>query len=258
MWNTVVSHLSSYIGWGLIIVYYLVALVYLFITEKRKERRIVFIYMPMAVLLIFINPLTAMAMKKYADDEVYYRLLWMLPVTITIADAACEAVIRLRGKAKVLVAAGMLFLIILGGRLIYTDDRFSIAENEYHVPQEVADICDEIVIPGREVRAAFPAEYLVYVRQYTALVVMPYGWDDLYVYGTDGSSTHLREELEKPTVSAEKMATEADNLSCHYIILSEDKPISGNPADYGMEEYSHVDGYVIYKNLSMDFTDPYA
>lgn len=258
MWSTVVSHLTSYIGWGIIFIYYLVALVYLFVTEKRKERRILFIYMPLIVLIIFLLPVTAMAMERFADDEVYYRLLWILPISITLAAAVTETIIKLKGKAKVFALAGALALIILGGRLIYTDTRFSVAENEYHVPQEVADICDALVIQGREIRVAFPKEMLVYVRQYTPLIVMPYGWDDLKYKGEEKSDSKLRELLEKPAIDAEMVGKEADETSCHYIILNEEKPIAGEPESYGLEEYMHIDGYVIYKNVDRDFTDPYA
>lgn len=258
MWSTVVSHLTSYIGWGLIFIYYLVALVYLFVTEKRKERRILFIYMPLIVLIIFLLPVTAMVMERFADDEVYYRLLWILPISITLAAAVTEAIIKLKGKAKGFALVGTLALIILGGRLIYTDTRFSVAENEYHIPQEVVDICDALVIQGREVQVAFPKEMLVYVRQYTPLIVMPYGWDDLNYAGEEGSFQRIREILEKPTINAKDMGEAADDFSCHYIVLDEEKPIAGEPESYGLEEYMHIDGYVIYKNTDRDFTDPYA
>ena len=54
------------------------------------------------------------------------------------------------------------------------------------------------------------------------------------------------------------MGEAADDFNCHYIVLDEEKPIAGEPESYGLEEYMHIDGYVIYKNTDRDFTDPYA
>ena len=59
MWNTVFEHFRNYSGYGLIMIYYLVALAYLFVKEKRKERRLLFVYMPLAILVVFFNPLFA-------------------------------------------------------------------------------------------------------------------------------------------------------------------------------------------------------
>ena len=258
MWETVVSHFNSYVGWGIIFILYLAAVIFLFVTEKRKERRILFIYMPLVLLILFFLPPVAKLIEKLADDEIYYRLLWILPVTVTLADTMTEIAIKFKGKMRVILIAAFSVMIMLGGRLIYTDDRFSVAENEYHMPQEVVDICDAVIIPGREVRVAFPSEFLVYVRQYTPLIVMPYGWDDLNYAGEEGSFQRIREILENPTIDAKDMGEAADDFSCHYIVLDEEKPIAGEPESYGLEEYMHIDGYVIYKNTDRDFTDPYS
>ncbi len=252
MWNLVVSHFKSYAGWGLIFFFYLAALIWLFVTEKRKERRIVFIYMPLILLFLFLNPLSAHIMEKFAGDEIYYRLLWMLPVTITLADAATEIVIKIGGKLKVFAIAAFCALFILGGRLIYTDSRYSIAENEYHVPDDVAEICDRIVIPGREVLAAFPEEMIVYVRQYTALVVMPYGWADTE-YGPI-FNTDLMEAMQEEILDLDRIGTEAKEIECHYVIIDDTKESTGSMLDQGFEEYAKVEHYTIYKNPEQYFS----
>ncbi len=255
MWNFVVTHFNSYAGWGLIFFYYLAALIWLFVTEKRKERRILFVYMPLVVLLLFFNPWIARLIIRFSDEEIYYRLLWILPVTVTLAYALTEIVARFKGKLRIALIAAFSVMIMIGGRLVYTDAGYSLAENEYHVPQAVADICDAIVIPGREVRAAFPAEHLVYVRQYTPLVVMPYGWDDIKNYG-GASDEVLRDLMEGENTEAEELAERGKATQCHYLILGSDRKLIGDLTDHGFEKYAEIDGYVIYKNPDMDFTVP--
>ena len=55
MWDFVVTHFNSYAGWGLIFFYYLAAVIWLLVTEKRKERRILFVYMPLVILMKNMN-----------------------------------------------------------------------------------------------------------------------------------------------------------------------------------------------------------
>ena len=81
MWQLVVNNFREYVGTGFIMVLYLCALVYLLVTEKRKERRIFFVYMPLAVLVIFFNPLSARFFSDSTDENIYFRILWLLPVT---------------------------------------------------------------------------------------------------------------------------------------------------------------------------------
>ena len=256
MWETVVSHFNSYVGWGIIFILYLAAVIFLFVTEKRKERRILFIYMPLVLLILFFLPPVAKLIEKLADDEIYYRLLWILPVTVTLADTMTEIAIKFKGKMRVIVIAAFAVMIMLGGRLIYTDDRFSVAENEYHMPQEVVDICDAVIIPGREVRVAFPSEFLVYVRQYTPLIVMPYGWDDIKYWGEEGSEHKMREIMNGDVIDANALTYEGRENVVHYIVVSEEKKIVGNMNDGGYEEFARIDGYVIYKSTELDFFIP--
>ena len=73
-------------------------------------------------------------------------------------------------------------VLMISGKLVYSSPLFSRAENTYHIPQVVVDICDAIEVEGREVMAAFPDEFLLYVRQYSPVICMPYGRESLEYY----------------------------------------------------------------------------
>lgn len=253
MWDLVVSHYREYIGTGLIFIYYLVCVIRLFITEKRKEYKILFVYLPIAVLLLFFNPFVAKLMDRFADDEIYYRIMWLLPVSVTIAYTIVDLYVSLKGKARVIALVLSVCLLMAGGKLVYLDAEYSLAENEYHMPQSVVDVCDELIIPGREVMVAFPTEMLVYVRQYTPLIVMPYGYEELkYIYLKHDDPLRAQISAEEP--EARILFAEAQKYMCHYVVLDENKIIKGNAEDYGYYEYVHVDGYVIYRSLTADFS----
>ena len=50
---------QEYMGTGLIVLWFLVSLLYLWLTEKRKYIRVMFLYVPLVLLLVFFNPLVA-------------------------------------------------------------------------------------------------------------------------------------------------------------------------------------------------------
>ena len=166
----------EYMGTGLIVIWYMISLIYLWINEKRKYLRLLFLYMPVILLLVYFNPLFARLVYNVAEGEIYYRILWLLPITPVIAyTTVCiygRFMDRRRADLFALCAVGM---IAVSGSFIYSSPLFSKAENVWHMPDSVVHICDAIRVPGREVMALFPLELVSYVRQYDPTICMPYG-----------------------------------------------------------------------------------
>lgn len=252
MWNLVAEQFNNYVGTGLIVIYYLAAVIYLWITEKNKSIRLLLLYAPLSVLVVFFNPWIAKLIVKFADEDIYYRLMWLVPVCITLSYAFVKLIRLFEGKKRNFAIVAAVFLIIIGGRLVYTDKDYSVAENEYHLPQEVVDICNTIIVPGREVMAAFPSDMLIFVRQYSAFVCMPYGWDEIKER-PDYELTKLRKLIDAEMVDASELANEGQMLGCHYLIVNSDHVINGSMSDYSFEKYAEVDGYTVYRNLLANF-----
>lgn len=242
----------EYMGTGLITVWFLLSVIYLFVFEKRKEIRTMFVYAPILFLMIFFNPVFAGGVYSLLDDEIYYRLLWLLPVTVVTAYTVTDIYGRLRGKKKIWFAGGAAVLVIVSGSLIYTDPHFHMAENIYHVPDCVVDICDAIEVEGREVTAVFPIELLQYVRQYSGTVCMPYG-REMTVDRWDNSNA-LYDIMESDVIDAAELAAEARNQACVYIVLPEDKKIAGSLAAHDFNVFGKIDGYIIYIDILADLS----
>ena len=85
MWIEAVKLFREYMGTGLIVIWFLVSVIYLWVHEKKKYVRILFIYMPVILLLLYFNPLFAELVFGVAGGEIYYRIIWLLPITIVIA-----------------------------------------------------------------------------------------------------------------------------------------------------------------------------
>ena len=128
---------------------------------------------------------------------------------------------------------------------MYVNPLFEKAENPYHVPREVVEICDSIRVEGREVMAAFPEEFLLYVRQYSPYVCMPYGRESFGLYN------ELQSILEAEEVDVERLSVQAKEYGCHYVILSTEQKLIGDMKAYSYELFDQVGEYLIYRDTSI-------
>lgn len=251
MWDKVVSLYHSYAGTGFMLGIYLLSAIYLFAAEKKKNVRIYFLYVPLGILILFFNPLFAWVVYSFVGEEIYYRVLWTLPVVVTIAYAAVKLIREQSGKTRVIVFAAVLGMILLGGRLTYRNPYFSVAENVYHMPDTVVEICDAIHVEGREVMAAFPIEMLQYVRQYDSSVCMPYGREMTVDRWVIWHADELYTEMNREVYDVEKIAALAKERQCHYVIVGQDKELQGRFEDYDYELKGTVEGYQIYQDMTV-------
>jgi len=238
----------DYTGTGMIIALFLVSVLYMIFGEKEPAKKLILGALPLAIALLFACPLFAWLIYLFLDSEIYYRFLWLLPVTIVIAYACVKLMLRMQGIKRLVSLIAVCGIIIVCGDYVYDSPHFSVAENAYHVPDTVKSICDEIQVEGREVRAVFPADMVQYVRQYTPFVCMPYGremlverWnlqDDVYdIY---------EEEWPDGVVHADKLAEVCRQQDVHYIIWSQERYMEGNLEDSGFALKNTIDGYLIF------------
>lgn len=246
MWTSVIQIFQKYMGTGLTVIWFLAALIYLFLFEKRKDRRILFVYMPVLLLLLYFNPLFAGLFCRLVGSEIYFRMCWLLPVIVVLAYTAACILEKRKGKGQLLFAVVTVLLIVFSGKSVYENPLYSKAENMYHVPDSVVHLCDAIVVPGREVMAVFPRELLLYVRQYSPYVCMPYGREVI-----EGDFNEFYELMEEDVLDMETLEPFVNGKECHYIIFSDEKEMLGEPEDYGWELFDRMDGYVIYRNTKV-------
>lgn len=251
MWNNVMETFQKYMGTGLTIIWFLLALVYLFLNEKQKPRRILFVYTPLIVLLCFFNPIFARVFQRLVGREIYFRICWLMPVIVVIAYCVIRISDRLRGRKAACFIGAALFLTVFSGKLVYDNGLYGVAENVYHVPDAVVAVCDAIEAPGREVMAVFPEEMVLYVRQYSSVVCMPYGREVFM-----GVYDELDNLMAGEVVDLERLAPLARREGCHYVILRADQKLEGSPEEYDWILFGETDGYVIYRDPAVSLTLP--
>ncbi len=246
---------KEYFGSPAFLVLYLAALTYLGVTEKKKEVRIGLVYYPVLLLLLFLlPPVRKLFAAVMHDGSIYYRLLWLLPAGLTVCYAGGKVVSSLKNKLiGVLAAVLCLGIIAATGDYIYDNPYFSPAENRFHIPGAVQLICDEISIPGREVRAAFPPHQVMFVRQYDPTILMPYG-RNMQVEGWDRTEEQafFYAAMAEPVIDCETVAGYAVLTGTQYVIVHMYQPLEGTFEEFGYQAVANVDDYVIYCNTESE------
>ena len=168
----------------LMLVLFLAAAVFIIVFEHDLSKKALFGIWPVVMVVAFLFPVTKMIFVKvpgFDEGREYYRLLWLIPQYIVLAYAACLILNKIKRDAvKRATFVIMLLVIVFTGKYVYTEGVYmKKAENLYHIPQDVIDIC-ELVAPEDEeerVTVAFPEELTWFVRQYDSNILMPYGAD---------------------------------------------------------------------------------
>lgn len=276
MWDfqPIIDIWKAYAGTGSLLVLFLLSLFYIWKKEERKEIRNLMVWGSVLIAAGFSCPLFRKIFVRLLDSETYYRVLWVLPIGVATAYAGMlllredkepavgeitgdkEKTIPFRRKCRFWVQpVGLVVLaavVALSGSLVYKSTYISKAENAYHIPQVVVEICDEILPEeGGEgedgkVMAVFPSELIHFVRQYSSDVMMPYGREMLVERW--GNERELFDLMEAETYDVEWVADKAIQNYCRYVILNSYKPKTEPMENYDYELIRVVEPYEIYRD----------
>lgn len=250
--ETAVLLFKQYSGHGMIMTLFLLALVYLWFEEKDRERRRVFVNLPIGILLLFFCPVVVFFLEKLSEEDVYWRMLWSLPILVVISYTAILLIRKYEGIKRYLAIGGTIMVIVLSGNYLYNNPGFVKADNVRHIPAEVVELCDAMKVEGREVRACFPEEMLIYVPQYTAYVHMPYGRE--MFLRPDGSiiSDDLYELMEAKEVDVKELSKELRENSCHFVVVRKSMKQKERLEKEAWSKYYESEGYIVYLDEKND------
>ena len=239
---------QSYTGSGFLTILYLLAMLYLWISEKNSTVRAIFVYGASVIQLLFFSPLFFWG-YQLLDEGTYYRILWILPMTATIA----YAMVKLLAKYPKAGTGLGIIMIIMCGKYVYSNEYISTAQNAYHIPQEVIEVCD-IIMPeelDERITGVFPDDLIHFVRQYTSRIQMAYGRDYLapdWIYGDHP----LREVMNQEEIRCSLLIKLATEYKCHYIIIGKDKKMIGDLKKANVVRIGETKNYDIYRNYQVD------
>lgn len=250
--RTILEIFKAYNGTGYYCILFIIALLYLWFTEEDKRIKALLVYTPSLIQVIFFVPYFYMIYNRL-DEGTYYRILWLLPMSVVIAYAGCK-VIGVYTKTGLLLLS---VILIMSGTYVYNSGYMTKAENKYHLPREVIEVCDMIKpAEGKErVWAVVPEEMAHYVRQYTTTIQLAYGRDSM-VQSWKRLENPLYDLYTEPIMDVEQLSELSTEYYCNYVILDKERIlINGKPEDYELIEIGQTMNYIVYRNLKVDFFD---
>ena len=242
--NLVIKLFKYFNGSSFYMIFFFSSLLYLFLTEEKKPVKIMLLYFSILITGLFLFPFFAYLIIKILDQEIYYRTMWLLPITVVVPYAVTKLIFGQKDlKRKIAVFIMCVVCLGYGGSFVYTHSNFTKAENAYHLPQDVIDICDYIKKPDWVVKAAFPEEMVTFVRQYTSTIELAYGREMLL---TESNYNLIYYAMLKDEIDVSELVPLLRAENCTYLILSEDKILSENMENYNFTLLNTIDGYWIY------------
>lgn len=240
----IMEDIISYNGKSLLLLLFVIGLLLLLFLEKKGSFRTILVYLSIVMMLLFLNPLYAWLGTK-VDEEIYYRVLWTLPVGLVVCYATVKAFERTAGKwAKAIVLLLSVSVIILNGDFVYRKTLHFKSTNPYHMPQVVLNIGDALSMEKYQPTVVMPAELLPFIKQYQGDLRMPYGRN---ILETSWSFSHdLFDVMEAGEYDIAQITKYARECQCFFVVLSSIKNQVGNMEDYDYTFIDFVDGYYIY------------
>lgn len=245
----VIEDFAKYNGKSALLLIFLLSLIFLWFVEKDRRIRTIFVYLVTALVVVFLCPLYA-AIAKKIDTEIYYRVLWTLPIGVLF----CYSIMKLVAYFKKPISKVMVFLIaiiviMLNGDFVYTKTIHMKSVNPYHMPDVVIHVADALDMQEYTPHVVMPAELLPFIRQYSAEFYTAYGRNILEPQWT--FSNELFDAMEAPVYDAALISQRAKNELCFYVLLSSAKSQIGSMEENGYQYVTFIDGYHMYFNVDM-------
>lgn len=239
--------ISIYIGDGIFFIVVLVAAVYICIFMRGTIGKFI---IPVVVCVVVVaNPLTFDLIFRHV---IYWRLFWMVPDSIIVAVAGVHLAYRWNNDfLRILLGAGMVTLILLTGRNVYTEAGYEVATNPEKLSQGVVDVAKAMLALDANPKCFVRDRYLIEIRQYSSNIELYYGRDiEGYIIRTSEAKKKVQELIEsgytKPE-DYENLIRRAYRNGYDFLVVHISNPIPPEIAGkYGYRIVKGIDGSTIY------------
>lgn len=236
----------------------IISIVWILAGEKRWGRKILLGILPLAFLFLYWCPISGMLFIKLLGDEVYWRILWLIPLAIVIPYAGCILLKRLDGIKKWAVFAVMLLVLAVCGRPVLSTEWFEPSVNAYKIPQYVIEVCD--LLPSN-IHAMVSNRLMPYIRQCDPTITLEYGRNALNYNGiteTDSKEQLLYLEAQKSEIDLSVLLPLAREADITFLVFSNNRTYIGNWEDYGYREYGNTDEFCVFVDVNYEETQEEA
>lgn len=255
MWNLSLDTWLAYWGDGWHSFVFFLCLVYLLISKRERKDWRIFVGYTLAALVVFFLPYTADFIANYCiGKNVYWRVLWLLPVAPVIAYVCTRVCTRWKNAgAQMILAAVFLVVLVFTGTQVYVNGNYEMPDNAEKIPYEVKAVAEMVRKDAKDgkKRLAAPEAIATYIRIYAPDIRMPYGRGSR---GTSKEKTkllYLMVNQEQQWVEPSEVTKLAQQSRCNYLVLwIEDAAVEQEYERYGCVLVGMVDKYHIYKCAS--------
>lgn len=220
----------------------------------RRERRL-FFWPSVLVLSFFFNPLLYRYVGTRFLSGVYWRLLWMLPISFVIAYVLAKLVYQIPKNAmRILAVTAACVCIFATGEPIFSQDTYGERENLYELPTAAIEICDYIKgeLSNWKETIIVPNELLCDIRQYSSAVCLLYGRNSGgFISDIEEDEQAVFEQMSRERPDVALVTEVARNRNCRYIIFNSSfHEIPEDMTEYGYERVEVIeDIYEIYRRI---------
>ena len=86
--------------------------------EQDRTKKWLAGILPLILLVLYWCPITGILLMKILGENVYWRILWLVPVSVTIPVAFCLLLKSMKGGARFAVFLILSAVIVLGGKKV--------------------------------------------------------------------------------------------------------------------------------------------
>ncbi len=241
-------------GTGMYITLFFIAIIYILALEKDKKKQSLFLGNILIFAGVYLFPLSAYIIMKYCIGYgVYWRMYWLLPVTVMIAYALTSIIFKADARwKKALLTILTLGMLVLNGNTMYNEANFTEAPNPYKLNQDVLAVCDAIEADAAEqgitdIRAIVFNTLVTGIRQYDANIRMPYGRDALRGENVSKLSQQIYNTINAPSLDANALAYLASKGKYNYLVHLKDEGFAEIITAAGYTIAADAGNYYVYR-----------
>lgn len=147
---------------------------FLLLYVYKKQRN--YVYLGVAVLLVYFNPFIANNMMTFwCESQDYKEVLLLIPAVLLTACAITELLDSKRGKKRAILCLVLFLLFQVAVNLAYTTDHLTVRISGTKIEPEVAQIADMLHDNSIEAKVLAPDEVAAQLREYSLAASVYYG-----------------------------------------------------------------------------------
>lgn len=252
-YNEMLNMISQYYGESVVLLLGIISGVYLLVDDRHG--RIRFLYPVIMIAACVYNPILY---DRLFRDNIYWRMMWLLPTGILIAWASVRLLQRKNpGFVKVIVLAVILSVIFLKGFYIYKNDVFSENTNVAKISASAKAVANVMLARSSHPTCIVPEGLFIELRQYSGDIEMMFGRNVMgYINEPDPVCNRVAKELMSPVPDYAFIFGVANLRKYEYVVTYGGRPVLREIlSEYGYTKLKSVKGYVIYRNKNVKNRD---